>query len=118
MFGGVGLCNLLHEQFAQQLIILVCHLHAASTLGRTMENLIRIYQLRAGLWSHVLLDTQPCPWIPDAWLSRLRETMRALNIQIQYDSCLVAPYPFSLPNFGRVNYPYPGNYPVIFFITA
>jgi len=31
---------------------------------------------------------------------------------------LVAPYPFSLPDFGRVNYPYPGNYPVIFFITA
>jgi len=31
---------------------------------------------------------------------------------------LVAPYPFSLPNFGRVNYPYPGNYPVIFFVTA
>jgi len=30
---------------------------------------------------------------------------------------LVAPYPFSLPDFGRVNYPYLCNYLVIFFVT-
>jgi len=30
------------------------------------------------------MDTQPCPWIPDRWLSPLREYMRTLQIQIRY----------------------------------
>jgi len=40
------------------------------------------------------------------------------KIFITIDMISVAPYPFSLPDFGRVNYPYPGNYPVIFSVTA
>jgi len=50
-----------------------------------------MYQLWAGLWGHILCDTQPCSWIPDAWLSCLRESMHALNIQIQYTSWMVPP---------------------------
>jgi len=38
--GGIGLCNFIHEQFAQQMIILLRHLRAATPLGRTMENMI------------------------------------------------------------------------------
>jgi len=89
--GGIGLCNLSQEQFAQQLIILVCHLRAATTLGCTMESVIRTYQLWAGLREHVLSDMQPCSWIPNAWLSHLRNNMRTLNIQIQYASWTIPP---------------------------
>ncbi len=89
--GGIGLCNLIHEQFTQQIIILICHLHAATTLGRTMETMIRSYQLWAGLRQSILWDTQPCPWIPDWWLSHLRATMRSLQIQLRYAAWTVLP---------------------------
>jgi len=56
-----------------------------------MESLICTYQVWAGIQEHVLSDTQPCPWIPDAWLSCLRATMRSLNIQIKYASWTLPP---------------------------
>jgi len=69
--GGVGLCNLTYEQGAQQMIILLRHMHAKTPLGMAMELLIRTYQLWAGIHQHVLINMQPCLWIPDHWLSQL-----------------------------------------------
>jgi len=88
---GIGLCNLIHEQSAQQTIILLCHLWAQTPLGQAMEALIRTYQLWAGLWRHVLMDTQPCPWIPSQWLSFLQQSMQNNQVQICYDSWTIPP---------------------------
>jgi len=38
--GSVGLCNLIHEQGIQQLMILLCHLRANTPLGTAIEGLI------------------------------------------------------------------------------
>jgi len=84
--GGVGLCNLIHKQSVQHLMILLCHLQAKTLLGTAMELLICTYQLWAGLQRHVLEDTQPCPWIPDHWLSHLRATMQRNKTKIKYNS--------------------------------
>jgi len=51
--GGMGLCNLSHEQSVQQVIILVQHLCAKTMLGNAIELLIRTYQLWAGLSHHI-----------------------------------------------------------------
>jgi len=84
--GGLGLCNLIHEQSVQQAIILIRHLRANTTLGTAIELLIRTYQLWAGLSCHILEDTQPCPWIPAHWLSHLRMTMHCNRTKIRYNS--------------------------------
>jgi len=89
--GGVGLCNLIHEQGTQQLLILLRHLRSKTALGTAIEGLIRTYQVWTGLPHHVLSDTQPCPWVPDHWLSQLRKTMHAYNIQIEYRSWTYPP---------------------------
>jgi len=47
--GGVGLCNLKSEMEMQQILILLCHLRAATPLGRAIEILIHQYQLWAGI---------------------------------------------------------------------
>ncbi len=62
--GGIGLCNLIHEQSTQQVLMALRHLRAQTPLGQAMEALIQTYQLWAGLCNHVLTDTQPCSWIP------------------------------------------------------
>jgi len=89
--GGVGLCNLHHEQFAQQLIILLRHLRAQSSLGKTLEILLRTYQLWAGTSKPVLAHPAPYPWIPDHWLTNVRETMQAYDVQICYNAWTMKP---------------------------
>jgi len=89
--GGISLCNLTHEQSIQQVLILICHLHAKTNLGMAIELLIQMYQLWAGLQQHVLMDAQPCPWIPDHWLSHLCTTMNQNCTQIHYHSWTVLP---------------------------
>jgi len=90
-FGGVGLRNLKHEMETQQIVILLRHLRANTPLGRTMEILIRQYQLWAGLSQPILMDTSPCPWVPNKWLSRIRRTMHEHNIKIKHDTWRVLP---------------------------
>jgi len=63
--GIVCLCNLHAEMEIQQLFILVCHMHSKTSLSTAMEILIQQYQLWAGFKNPVLMDTTPCPWIPD-----------------------------------------------------
>jgi len=89
--GGVGMCNLDHKQSTQKSIILLQHLRAATPLGHTMEVLIWTYQVWAGLSTHVLSDMQPCPWIPDCWLSHLRSTMNNHQISLKYQSWTIPP---------------------------
>jgi len=89
--GGIGLCNLIHEQSVQKVLILLRHLRADTALGKALEVLIRTYQLWSGLSRHILEDTQPCPWIPSHWLSHLRHTMHCCRIQIRYNSWKVHP---------------------------
>jgi len=47
--GGIGLCNLIHKQSAQQMLIALRHLRARTPLGQAMEALIQTYQLWAGI---------------------------------------------------------------------
>jgi len=89
--GGLGLCNLINEQGAQQVIILLHHLRARTPLGQAIELLLRSYQLWAGLRRHVLDDTQPCLWIPDNWISHLRAMMQNNRITIKYESWTINP---------------------------
>jgi len=107
--GGVGLCNLIYEQGAQQIIILLRHMRAKTPLGTATELLIRTYQVWAGIQQPVLIDTQPCPWIPDHWLSHLRATMRTTRIQIHYDSWNILPLRqhdrYLMNDFADQNYP-------------
>jgi len=69
--GGIGLCHLQHEMEAQQILILIRHMHAHTPLGSTIGILIKYYQLWAGLASLVMDDTRVCEWIPDCWLTRI-----------------------------------------------
>jgi len=89
--GGVGLCNLIHEQSTQETIILLRHLRAQTPLGKAMEALIRTYQLWAGLRKHILADMQPCPWIPSQWMSGLRQSMHTNCVQLIYDAWNIQP---------------------------
>jgi len=89
--GGVGLCNLIHKQGAQHLLILLRHMRARTPLGTVIEVLLHTYQLWAGIHHHVLLDMQPCPWIPDHWLSHLCATMHSHQFQVKYDLWIIPP---------------------------
>jgi len=89
--GRLGLCNLIHEQSVQQVLILICYLRAKSNLGIAFKLLKRAYQLWAGLSCHILEDTQPCPWIPTHWVSHLCNTMHRNQTQICYNSWKVLP---------------------------
>jgi len=80
--GGVGMQNFQHEMETQQLMILLRHLQAKTQLGQALTILIRTYQLWAGLSDPILLDTRPCSWILDCWLSRIRRTLQEHKIQI------------------------------------
>jgi len=84
--GGVGLVNLQNKMEVQQILILVQHLHADTSLGKAMEVLIRQYQMWAGTREHILMDTSLYLWIPDHWLSRIRRTLNTYNIKIKYDT--------------------------------
>jgi len=81
--GRVGLCNLWHKMEMQQVIILLCHLCAKTLLGVTIDLLLGQYQLWAGISQLVLVDTTPCPWIPDKWISHIWQTLCTYNMQIQ-----------------------------------
>jgi len=81
--GGVGLQNLQHEMENQQIMILLRHLRAQTQLGTDLTILIRTYQLWAGLSDPILVDTRPCSWVPDCWLSRIRRTLYEHRIQIK-----------------------------------
>jgi len=89
--GGVGLCHLYHEHGAQQIITLLRHLRAGTPLGKTLEILIRQYQLWSGFQHHILEDPKKCPWISDHWLSYLRTIMSTQNLSIRYASWTIKP---------------------------
>jgi len=89
--GGVGLCQLHHEQGVQQVLILLQHLCAGTPLGKTLKILIRTYQLWSGSQNPILQDTKPFSWIPDHWLSYLRAIMHAQRITIRYAAWTIPP---------------------------
>jgi len=89
--GGIGLCHLQHEMEVQQILILLRHMRARTPLGTTMKILMRQYQLWAGIQQPILTDTQPCPWVPDKWISRLWWTLHKNNIKISYDEWMMLP---------------------------
>jgi len=103
------MCNLIHKQRAQQILITVRHLCAQTPLGQAIEALIRNYQLWAGIQGHVLSDTQPCPWIPNQWLTALRSSLHTLNAQICYSSWNVLPLQignrFLMEDFNNQDFP-------------
>jgi len=80
--GGVGMQNLQHEMETQQIMILLQHMRARTQLGTAIKILIRTYQLWAGLSDPILIDTRPCSWVPECWLSRIRRTLYEHRIQI------------------------------------
>jgi len=56
-----------------------------------MELLIRQYQLWVGIRCPVLEDTRPCPWIPDRWITRIRQTMHQHQIKNCYEAWTIPP---------------------------
>jgi len=85
------MCNLKSEMETQQILMLLRHLRAATPLGQAIEILIRQYQLWAGIRRPILEDTQPCPWIPDRWISHIHQTMHEFQIKIQYEAWTIPP---------------------------
>ncbi len=83
--GSIGLCHLQHEMEAQQILLLIRHMHTHTPLGNTIGILIQHFQMWAGLASSIMEDTRPCPWIPDCWLTRIRRTLREHTIKIHHD---------------------------------
>jgi len=90
-FGRVGLCDLRHEMEAQQLIMLLQHLCIRTPVGNVIELLIHQYQLWAGLSQLILIDTSPCPWVPDKWLTHIWRTLNKHNIKIRHNVWLISP---------------------------
>jgi len=90
-FGGIGMCNLKTEMEVQQIMILLRHMWAKTPLRQAIEILIHQYQLWAGILQPILQTTTPYSWIPDQWLSRIRQTMYAHNIQIHHSAWVVQP---------------------------
>ncbi len=66
-------------------------MQAQTPLSQAIKILIRQYQLWAGVSQPILQDTTPYSWIPDRWLSRLRQTMYEHNIQISYSAWVIQP---------------------------
>jgi len=61
-------------------------MRARTLLGNTMETLIHHYQLWAGFQQPILVDTTPCPWIPNQWISRVRHMLQSYNIKIHHEA--------------------------------
>jgi len=53
--------------------------------------LICTYQLWADLSESILIKTQPCPWVPNCWLSWIHRTLNKYQIQLQYDAWTIPP---------------------------
>jgi len=85
LVGSIGLCNLHYKMGAQHLIILLWHMCTGTPLGQTMEILTRMYQVWAGLETSILVNTCPCLWVLDKWISWIRQTMHSHNIKIIYN---------------------------------
>jgi len=60
-------------------------MRAKMPLGKSIKILIHQYQLWAGVSQPILRDMTPYPWVPDRWLTRIRQTMHAHHITIQYN---------------------------------
>jgi len=90
-------------------MILLRHLQAKTPLGMVLEGLICTYQLWARLSKHCLTNTQPCPWIPDHWLSHLRATMNTHQLHIRYQTWTFPPLQqqdrFLMEDFADQNLP-------------
>jgi len=75
-----------------------------------MEALIRMYQLWAGIQNHVLSDTQPCPWIPNHWLTSLRQSLHQLSAKLCYQSWTISPLRqgdcFLMDDFNNQDFPW------------
>jgi len=88
---------------------MIQHLHVQTPLGNAMEALIRTYQLWAGIHGHVLSDTQPCPWIPNQWLTALRMSLKHISAKICYPSWTVLPLrqgdQFLMEDFNNQDFP-------------
>jgi len=74
-----------------QIIILLRHMRAKTLLGQSIELLIRQYQLWAGVSQPILQDTLPYPWVPNRWLTRIRQTMNDHHITIEFDAWTIPP---------------------------
>jgi len=91
--GGLGFRHLSYEQGVPQTLQTIKHLQGNSTNGSLFLLAINTYQLQAGFSCLILKDTQPCPWIPDGWLSSLQQFLHTTNSQIILDK------PWTLPSW-------------------
>jgi len=75
-----------------------------------MEALIRTYQLWVGIQNHVLSDTQPCPWIPNHWLTSLCQSLHQLSTKLCYQSWTISPLRqgdhFLMDDFNNQDFPW------------
>jgi len=83
--GSVGLCNLQYEMEVQQIMILLWHMWSKTPLSNTMEILLWQYQ------QSILVNTHPCPWVPNYWMSRLWQTINTYNITVCHEAWTVPP---------------------------
>jgi len=61
-------------------------MRAWTSFGKTMETLIHHYQLWAGIQQPILVNTTPCLWIPNRWISRVHRMLQSYNIKIHHDT--------------------------------
>jgi len=84
--GGIGMKNLYTEQGLAEVLQVLKHLQAKTTLGTLLTITIKAYQLQAGIPRNVLEDTTPLPWMPDQWLNNLHAFLHSIGGTIKMEN--------------------------------
>jgi hypothetical protein len=83
--GGVGYRSLSVEQGVGQVILLLKHIRARTTLGIFMLTTLEVYQLTAGLSRPVLEDTQVLPHTEGFWFDSVRSFLHDITGSIKLE---------------------------------
>jgi len=71
--------NLHTEQGVQQVLQLVKHLRDQTHLGNLLSLTIKAYQIASGIANPILENTSNLPWMPNRWLTNLRQFLNQIE---------------------------------------
>ena len=83
--GGIGYRSLSVEQGVGQVILLLKHIRARTTLGIFMLTTLEVYQLTSGLSRPVLEDTQVLPHTEGFWFDSVRSFLHDITGSIKLE---------------------------------
>jgi len=77
--GGIGLKHLHNEQGLQKVLQVIKHMHTRTTLSKLIQVTIQAHQLQAGIPEPILENNIPLPWLPNWWITNMREFLHSIN---------------------------------------